>query len=61
MDKRKKTSVYIETIKYKQSLTIAKRKGIAKFSSLVNILVSEYVEKNRELLPEHLREKDLEK
>ena len=61
MEKMKKTPVYLSSIKYNQALSIAKRKGVAKFSTLVNILLSEYVEKNRELLPEHLREKDLER
>jgi hypothetical protein len=47
--KNKRTLIINEDIRL-NSLKIAKKKGINTFTTLVNILLAEYVEKNQELL-----------
>ena len=42
----KKSTVYVPKERQKEALLIAKKKGINKFSTLVNVLLAEYVEKN---------------
>jgi len=45
-----KTTVNLENTIKLNSLKIAKKKGINTLTTLVNILLSEYVEKNKEVL-----------
>lgn len=44
---RKNTTITVDEHFKKEALLIAKKKGINKFSTLINILLAEYVEKNK--------------
>jgi antitoxin component of RelBE/YafQ-DinJ toxin-antitoxin module len=48
--KRKRTTLIIDDEFKNSSLKIAKKKGINTLTTLVNILLADYIEKNRELL-----------
>jgi hypothetical protein len=45
-----KTTVNLQKDTKVDALKIAKRKGVTTMTTLVNILLAEYVEKNREIL-----------
>jgi hypothetical protein len=47
---KKRTSLIIDEEFRLNSLKIAKRKGINTLTTLVNTLLAEYIEKNREIL-----------
>jgi antitoxin component of RelBE/YafQ-DinJ toxin-antitoxin module len=48
--KKKKTTMIIDEDIKLDSLKIAKKKGINTLTTLVNILLAEYIEKNQEIL-----------
>jgi hypothetical protein len=50
MQSKKRTTLIIENDFKINSLKIAKKKGINTLTTLVNTLLAEYIEKNRELL-----------
>jgi hypothetical protein len=50
LSRRKQTTIAIDENMRIESVTIAKRQGFNTFTALVNRLVYEYVEKNREVL-----------
>jgi hypothetical protein len=49
-ENKKRTSVTVTETRQINALKIAKIKGVNKFSTLIDILLAEYIEKNRELL-----------
>jgi hypothetical protein len=50
MQNKKRTTLIIENEFKTNSLKIAKKKGINTLTTLVNMLLAEYIDKNRELL-----------
>ena len=51
MEKNKnRTTLIVEEEFKRNSLKIAKKKGINTFTTLINVLLSEYIEKHKELL-----------
>ena len=52
---KKRTAITITGSKQLQALKIAKVKGINTFSSLVDILIAEFIENNREILERKCR------
>ncbi len=55
---RKNTTITVDEHFKKEALLIAKKKGINKFSTLINILLAEYVEKNKNIIKEQERLKE---
>jgi len=49
-NQRKPTTVMIDNFIKKEALIVAKRKGMNTLSTLLNVLMVEYVEKNRDVL-----------